>query len=132
MAALKKNQRNCKFINRTEVERHQLGQKIRRRKLVAFPNAANFLVAVIRRKLRKRAIGGVVAPIRHHTAVISNPLPLNVNILNRNDPPWSGVRRDRLKLAHRLSITCASRRIHREGPPSALALGSIDQLANTY
>src|SRR5258707_13814915 len=58
-----------------------------------------------------------------------DPFALDVNVLNRNDPPWGGVRGDCFELMHRLSVVLAASGVYGEAPASTLALGSIDQLA---
>ena len=74
VAALQEDERNGELVDRGEVERNRLGEQIGCGELIAFPNAANFLIAVIWRELGERAIGRVVAPLSHHAAIITDHL----------------------------------------------------------
>jgi len=51
VATLKQDQRNCEVVNRGEIAREQPGQQIGSGELIAVPNTANFMVAVIWGKL---------------------------------------------------------------------------------
>src|SRR6266853_3090704 len=132
MAALKEDQRNCERVGLSEIQRDHLGEQVRGCELIAIPDVADLLVAIVGRKLGEIAIGGIVPAIGHHTAVITNPFALDVNVLDRNGLAGRAVGGDRFELALGLGVALTARGIHGKAPASTLAFGAVDQLADAY
>src|SRR5467141_3415731 len=70
----------------------QLREQIGRGELIAFPDAADFCIA----------IRHIVTAIGHHAAIKTNPFALHVQVLDEDDLAGGGVGGDCLELAHRL------------------------------
>src|SRR5262249_39676327 len=128
----KKDQRNRELTDRGEIERDQLWEQIGGGKLIAFPNAADFLVTVVGGKPSQPAVGRIVAPIGYNAAINTNPFALDIQVLDGYDLTGGGVGSDCLELAHCLGIARTASGIQGEPPASTLVLGSVDQLVNAY
>src|ERR1700736_114160 len=104
MAARKEDQRNGEFVGLSEIESDHPGEHIGSCELIAIPDVADLLVAIVWRKLGEIAISLVVPAIGHHTAIITDPFALDVNVLHRYGPAGGAVGGDRLELAHGFGI----------------------------
>src|SRR5579863_10589144 len=70
-------------------------------------------------------------PVGHDATKVTDPLALDVEVLERARMPGGEVGSKGLKLTHGLRVVRATGGVHRERPPAPLALWHVGHVANS-